>query len=94
MKETLLPNGSIVLLKGGNKKLMVYGRKQLLVTEEDVEKESDDLTMYDYIGVPYPEGYVNPEHSYVFNHSDIEDIIFTGFVNEEEDEFQDILRQV
>ncbi|TXL66869.1 DUF4176 domain-containing protein [Cerasibacillus terrae] len=25
--EALLPNGSIVLLKGGNKRLMVYGRK-------------------------------------------------------------------
>ena len=28
--ETLLPNGSIILLKGGNKRLLIYGRKQLV----------------------------------------------------------------
>nr|WP_079708913.1 DUF4176 domain-containing protein [Paraliobacillus ryukyuensis] len=32
--ETLLPNGTIVLLKGGNKRLMIYGRKQLVTGEE------------------------------------------------------------
>lgn len=93
MENTLLPNGSIVLLEGGNKKLMIYGRKQLLVNEEDIEKESDDLTMYDYLGVPYPEGYIDPEYSYVFNHSDIVEVIFKGFVNEEEEEFQEVLRK-
>lgn len=83
--ETLLPNGTIVLLKGGNKRLMIYGRKQLTVGEEE--------TMYDYLGVPYPEGYINEEYTYVFNHSDIIDIIHEGYADEEEDEFQKILRQ-
>lgn len=83
--ETLLPNGTIVLLKGGNKRLMIYGRKQLTVDEEE--------TMYDYLGVPYPEGYINEKYTYVFNHSDIIDIIHEGYVDEEEDEFQKILRQ-
>ncbi|UOQ94557.1 DUF4176 domain-containing protein [Halobacillus shinanisalinarum] len=60
----------------------------------DEEKaENDELTMYDYLGVPYPEGYVNPEYTYVFNDSNINKIIFTGYANEEEDEFQHILRQ-
>lgn len=91
--EKLLPNGSIVLLKGGNKRMMIYGRKQLLVTEEDVEKESEDLTMYDYLGVPYPEGYISPEYSFVFNHSDIEKVFFTGYSDEEEEVFQEVLRR-
>lgn len=90
--ETLLPNGSIVLLKGGNKKLMIYGRKQLLVTEEDVQQESEDLTLYDYLGVPYPEGYISPEYSFVFNHSDIKEIYFKGFSDQEEDDFQEVLQ--
>jgi|GEM_PF-3877921 len=38
---SLLPNGSIVLLEGGNKKLMVYGRKQLVL--KDGEEETEDL---------------------------------------------------
>lgn len=78
-----LPNGTIVLLKGSTKKLMIYGRKQLKL---------DDEQMFDYIAVPYPEGYISPEYTYVFNHSDIEEIIFLGFDNEEEQTFQSILR--
>lgn len=82
-----------MLLEGGNKKLMVYGRKQLLVESEDIENETEDLPMYDYLGVPYPEGYVSPEYSYVFNHSDIVEVVFKGYTNEEEEKFQEVLRQ-
>ncbi|MBM7703284.1 DUF4176 domain-containing protein [Metabacillus iocasae] len=84
--DHLLPNGSILLLHGGNKKLMIHGRKQLLVTNEENEHQ-----MYDYVGVPYPEGYISPEYTYVFNHNDIAKVIFTGFVNEEEVEFKAFL---
>jgi hypothetical protein len=83
----LLPNGTIILLEGGNKKLMIYGRKQL-VTDEDEE------TIYDYLGVLYPEGYVNADYTYVFNHNDIEEVVFRGFENEEEHEFQKVLSSV
>ena len=79
-----LPNGTIVLLKGAAKKLMIYGRKQLKL---------DDEQMFDYLAVPYPEGYISPEYTYVFNHSDIEEIIFLGFDNEEEKTLQSILHR-
>jgi len=94
--EPLLPNKSIVLLKGGNKRLMIYGRKQLVTGEEqkEVREESPaEGIMYDYLGVHYPEGYINQEYTYVFNHSDIIDIIFRGYEDEEEDEFQKILKE-
>lgn len=91
LMEPLLPNGSIVLLNGGNKKLMIYGRKQLLLMDESGH-EVQDGQMYDYLGVPYPEGYISPEYSYVFNHSDIKEIVFKGYVNQEEEEFQNILQ--
>ncbi|MEH6947115.1 DUF4176 domain-containing protein [Bacillus sp. JJ634] len=84
-EQKYLPNGSIVLVKGGTKKLMIYGRKQLLLKENE--------QMYDYLAVPYPEGYINPDYSYVFNHSDIEEIIFYGFTDKEENEFQHVLQQ-
>ncbi|MCJ0930442.1 DUF4176 domain-containing protein [Virgibacillus halodenitrificans] len=93
MEASFLPNGTVVLLKGGNKKLMIYGRKQLLVQEEDIENETDDLSMYDYLGVLYPEGYIDQEHSYVFNHADISEVIFEGYKNEEEEAFQEVLKQ-
>ncbi|MGG0649256.1 DUF4176 domain-containing protein [Bacillus mycoides] len=82
-KEKLLPNGSIVLLKGGTKKVVIYGRKQLLMVEEPV--------MYDYIGCFYPEGYIDPDYTFVFNQDAIEEIIFVGFVDEEEEAFVGLL---
>ncbi|GGE59655.1 DUF4176 domain-containing protein [Priestia taiwanensis] len=82
-KEKLLPNGSIVLLKDGTKKIVIYGRKQILLLEEPV--------MYDYIGCFYPEGYISPDYTFVFDHEDIEEIIFVGFMNEEEETFIELL---
>ncbi|AQQ61622.1 hypothetical protein BC30048_0829 [Bacillus cereus] len=47
--------------------------------------------MYDYIGCFYSEGYINPEYTFVFNHEDIEEIIFVGFIDEEEEAFVGLL---
>ncbi|MBT2627435.1 DUF4176 domain-containing protein [Bacillus atrophaeus] len=82
-EKKLLPIGSIVLLEGGSKKLMIYGRKQIVV--------SNNPKMFDYIGVFYPEGYIDQEYTFAFNHSDIENVIFEGYQDEEETEFQLVL---
>ncbi|ASS73279.1 DUF4176 domain-containing protein [Bacillus atrophaeus] len=82
-ENKLLPIGSIVLLEGGSKKLMIYGRKQIVV--------SNNPKMFDYIGVFYPEGYIDQEYTFAFNHSDIENVIFEGYQDEEETEFQHVL---
>lgn len=79
MIKDLLPVGSVVLLKGGIKKLVIMGIKQANAEESDVE--------YDYAGVMYPEGYLGNDTLYLFNHADINDIIFTGYTNPERDEF-------
>ncbi|AIF42853.1 DUF4176 domain-containing protein [Virgibacillus sp. SK37] len=79
--------------KLSRKQLPLQFRKQLLVQEEDIENETDDLNMYDYLGVLYPEGYIDQEHSYVFNHADISEVIFEGYKNEEEEAFQEVLKQ-
>jgi hypothetical protein len=42
--EDLLPIGSVVLLNGANKKLMIYGRKQL---------QADTGKLWDYVGCLY-----------------------------------------
>ena len=52
MAKQLLPNGSVVTLKGATKKLMTIGI--------EVEMEGDEKT-YDYIAIPYPEGYIDSE---------------------------------
>ena len=48
MFKELLPIGSVVLLKGGIKKIMVTGIKPVSKDDDGTEQE------YDYIGVIYP----------------------------------------
>mgnify|MGYP000179133139 CR=1 FL=1 len=76
--KELLPIGSVVLLEGGEKKLMVFGIKQ---TDQESQKE------YDYIGVIYPEGNIGPGGQFFFNHVDIAEVIFKGYSNNERDLF-------
>lgn len=47
--------------------------------------------MFDYLACPYPEGYISSEFSHVFNHEDIQTVVFTGNEDEEEDQFQTVL---
>ena len=77
MKD-LLPIGSVVLLKDATKKLVIIGILQVNPSESKT---------YDYLGVPYPEGYIGSNNNFLFNHSDINDIIFNGYKNPERDIF-------
>lgn len=77
-----LPIGSVVLLNNGTKKIMIYGRKQLAADTGDE---------YDYVACFYPEGNISEEYTFLFNHENIKEVVFTGFVDEDEDEFQKIL---
>lgn len=81
----LLPIGSIVLLKNGTKKVMIIGYKMALAEGE---------TVYDYISVPYPEGFISNDMLFLFNHEDINDIIRSGLFNEEHIVFMNALDEV
>jgi hypothetical protein len=83
MYNYLLPIGSIVLLKNGTKKLMITGIKPV--------KEDDPDRVYDYIGVIYPEGFIGNEYNFLFDHNDINDVIFRGYENPERTDFIDFL---
>lgn len=82
--KELLPIGSVVLLKGGKKRLMIYGIKQ---TDNATEIE------YDYISVLYPEGNMGEAGQYLFNHEDIEQVYFKGYEEEEREEFLENLSE-
>lgn len=81
--KELLPIGSIVLLEGGEKRLMIIGIKQTDVSGDGQE--------YDYLGVLYPEGHIGDQFQYLFNHADIKEIVFRGYEDDERDEFLDKL---
>ena len=78
----LLPIGSIVLLEGAEKKLMIFG-----VGQTQLEENKD----FDYIGVVYPEGNMGEGSQFLFNHSDKEEIVFRGYEDEERDNFLEML---
>ena len=67
----LLPIGSIVLLKDGEKKLMING-----ILQSEAEGDGKE---YDYLGVLYPEGHIGGEFQYLFNHEDIDQVFFRGY---------------
>ncbi|MBC9722783.1 MAG: DUF4176 domain-containing protein [Lactobacillus sp.] len=79
MTEKLYPLGTIVYLKEGTAKLMIVGRGAQF-KEDNVDKFSD------YIGVLYPNG-INPENALFFNHEDIDEVVFEGFSDEEEERY-------
>ena len=81
MKEEkkYLPIGSVVLLKGGKKKLMITG--YCMKIEEDPNK------IYDYNGCLFPEGEIKSNITSVFDHKQIEKVFFIGFENEESETF-------
>lgn len=75
-----LPIGSVVTLKGKEKKVMIIGRYQI----------ANDQS-YDYSGCLFPEGYLGKDNVYVFNNSDVDTVYFMGMQNEEEFSFRKAL---
>ena len=75
MYKDLLPIGSVVILKGGNVKLMITGR---ILTDD---KQQD---IYDYVGCIYPIGITSEDEMYFFNRDMIERTCFIGYQDEEE----------
>ncbi|MDN6071310.1 MAG: DUF4176 domain-containing protein [Lactococcus plantarum] len=79
MTEKLLPLGTIVYLKEGTAKLMIVGRGASF-------DNGEGQSFSDYVGVVYPNG-IDPEDALFFNHQDIDEVVFTGYSDEEEDRY-------
>ena len=79
MYHNLLPVGSVVLLEGGEKRVMICGRIQVRGGENRI---------YDYSACYYPEGILDPSEMFFFNHDQIEAVHFIGFQDKEELEFR------
>lgn len=81
MLQGLLPIGSVVLLKNSTKRVMIVGVLQQQKTEEGT-------TLWDYSGCLYPEGYMGPDKSFLFNTDQIEKIFAIGYQDEEQFAFK------
>jgi len=88
MYNELLPIGSVVLLKNAFKKIVIIGMMQIKHTES-----GEDIA-YDYMGVPYPEGYIGPESAMLFNHDNIQEVFFKGYSNDERTAMIDMIQKI
>jgi len=77
----LLPIGSVVLLKESSKRVMIIGLCQKLVSDSGE-------VIWDYSGCVYPEGYMGPDKTYLFNGDQIERIFAVGYQDEEQFAFK------
>ena len=75
-----LPIGTVVLLKGGKKRLMITG----FCSYDDATRDK----AYDYTGCLYPEGIISSKQMALFNHSQIEKIYYLGLRDDEEKTFK------
>lgn len=81
MDNMFLPIGSVVLLKGGSKKIMITGYLQ--------EVQNQDKQTFDYRGCPFPEGVMESKGVALFNKNDIEKVCYKGYEDEEVVNFLD-----
>lgn len=80
MLEQVLPVGTVVMLNGGLKRLIIMGYQQRNADDPD--------RIYDYIGCSYPEGFMGAEKMLMFDHSQIEHIFAMGLQNPEQMAFR------
>lgn len=95
MEDKLLPIGSVVLLKGGERELMITGyclmpKGEVIVNGETVTPEEN--TIYEYGACLYPDGVVDPNQICCFNHENIEKIVFEGYKDEKYNSYVDVLK--
>ncbi len=86
LKEKFLPIGSVVLLQGGTKRIMITGFCSIA--------EDDKTKVYDYSGCVYPEGYLNSNQVCLFDHDQISELFHLGYECDEETEFKKSLRDI
>ncbi|MGN5648086.1 DUF4176 domain-containing protein [Bacillus sp. Brlt_9] len=70
----LLPIGTVVKLEDIEQFVMIIGR---MVTSADKRE-------FDYIGVPYPVGYLGEEKVLCFNHDKVVEEMHRGYMTESE----------
>lgn len=78
-----LPIGTVVLLKGAKKRLMITG----FCSFDEAKKDK----AYDYTGCLYPEGIISSKQMALFNHDQIDKIYHLGYQDEEEKSFKQAL---
>lgn len=84
-KIQYLPLGSVVIIKGAVRKVVIIARGLITVIEEEAK-------YFDYGGCIYPEGMVGDQILY-FNHQDIHKVLHEGFHDEDDEMMVDNINE-
>ncbi len=76
----LLPIGSVVVIGNSTKKVMIVGVCQ---------KGGQEEKLWDYTGVVYPEGFLDPQKMFLFNNNQITQIVALGYQDAEQLAFKE-----
>ena len=80
------PVGTVVRLVNGTKRVMIDGYATI--------DQSDPLRIYDYSAVLYPEGSLSSDQTLLFDHEQIEEVFFIGYVDPEQESFMEKLMKI
>ena len=72
--NNFLQIGTIVLLKDSTKKILIIGY---------LPQEGADTRVFDYSGVPFPEGLIDSKRILLFDHKQIEKICHNSLIDME-----------
>lgn len=82
--EKYLPLGTVVMLKGGTKRIMIIGYCPI----------TEDKQTYDYMACLFPEGVLSPKDSLLFNHDQIVQVFYNGLIDAEQMAFVAKVKQI
>lgn len=96
IRDKYLPIGTVVKLIGGKAVLMITGycietKGKIMGIKGEIENKKGKY--FDYCACPYPSGIMNSDVNIVFNHENIEAVIFTGFETELHEKYSEFLKQ-
>lgn len=84
--NSIVPIGSVVKIKKSQKLIMIFGYLQTHPARPD--------KIFDYVGVPYPEGNLDLRAHVGFFDEDIEEVVFEGYKGEDFDAIADLMLQI
>lgn len=93
--KRFLPIGTVVLLKNGKKELMIISyriKPNGEVYDKNGKVNIHDKT-FDYGACLYPEGMIESDQIFAFNHEQIESISFLGYQTDIQKELSEFLNK-
>ena len=82
--NVILPIGSVVKIHNVERLVMIFGYLQKSTAKPD--------QIVDYVGVPYPSGNINLLTQYGFQMTDIAEVVFEGYRNEQFEKIEMLLK--